>query len=119
MSSTDFSIIILLISGCQLDFTSMASKSTGSASKYLKVPLLLPSIGDDSDDDDNDDDDNDDEEEEEEGDKDNNMVREEVKYVNGRKKEAEVVIEVEVGAPMQSEEADITVTKSYLKGEIK
>ena len=120
----------------------MASKSTGSASKYLRVPLLLPSVGDDSDDDnkDGDDDDGDDgngdddnndnkqEEEEEEGDNVNNMVRDEVKYVAGRKKEAEeevvieVEVEVEVGAPIQSEEPDITMMKSpnsHLKGEIK
>lgn len=83
-----------MILGCQLDFTSMASKSTGSASKYLKVPLLLPSVGDDSDDDNNDDsagDDDDDEEEQNEEEKgeneDNNKDGEEVEYVAGRKKQ--------------------------------
>jgi hypothetical protein len=104
--------------GCQLDFNSMASKSTGSASKYLKVPLLLPSVkddsGDDNDDNGNGDDAGNDNEEEEEEEGDDIEEREKVKCVAGRKKEAEekVVVEVEVGAPIQSEEADIIMMKN-------
>jgi hypothetical protein len=96
ISSTDFSNIILLNSGCQIDFNSMASKSAGSASKYIKVPLLLPSVGDDSDDD-NDDDGDDDEEEEKGENEDDKKEGEKAINVARRKKEAEeeVVREVE------------------------
>ena len=66
----------------------MASKSTGSASKYLKVPISLPSVEDDEEDDDNDNDED-------------NREDNEGLYVTGVEKkvryaEEEIEIEVEV-----------------------
>ena len=57
----------------------MASKSTGSASKYLKVPISLPSVEDD------DDDEEEEEEDDNESDSDNREHNEGL-YVTGMEK---------------------------------
>ena len=62
----------------------MASKSTGSASKYLKVPISLPSVEDD---------DEDEEEEEEDDNNSDDRVDNEGIYVTGMEKKVRNVEE--------------------------